>query len=249
MTSLKALPRIDHATFPIVLPISGKKLRFRPYLKKDDRILMQALEEGDPDQMYEATKQIIHNCITEGEVDVDKLPVLDVQYFFFNLRKRSVGPQIRLLFTCINEVEGTQCGHVTGVPIDIDEILKLKLPEKNFNIIKLTDTIGLKLRLPTYEISKNLSKLSTETSIGLEELKVKLLVSLIEQVFTEDEVFENTDEKELTDFLGNLSSDQFSRLEKFLDNIPTFRHVENFNCSKCGNHEDIVVEGFESFFV
>lgn len=245
---MSLLPKIEHSTYPITLPVSLKKLRFRPYLKKDDRILLQALEEGDVDEMYEATKQVITNCVTEGIVDVDKLPVVDVQYLLFQLRKRSVGNQLRLSFTCNNTVETGICGHATPVGIDVDDIT-LDLPPKDFNVIQITDAVGVVMKYPTYSIAKKLTKLREEEKTSIDEVKIKLVAALIEKVYTDTEVFEDFTEDDILELIGSLDYGQFSKLDKFLDALPVFKKIQNFLCKKCGYTEEITIEGFESFFV
>jgi hypothetical protein len=244
-----SLPQIEHKTFAIELPISKKKFRFRPYLKKEDRILMQAMEEEDIDEIYEATKQVILNCITEGKTDVDSLPVIDVQYFFLQLRKRSVGPQIRLSFTCNNVIAGTPCNYSTPIGIEIDDIALTEIPDKNFNIIALTDKIGVVMRYPTYAIDKKIAKFSTsEDKVSRAKLKNELIASLIEKVYDEKDVFESFNEEEIKDFMDNLNFEQAAKIDKFIETIPNFVKIHNFVCKKCGYAEDIKIEGFESFF-
>lgn len=239
-----ALPRIDCPIFEITLPLSNKNIRFRPFLVKEQKNLLMALEANDKQTIERNIKQILHNCtLTEG-IDIDKLPVIDVEYYFIQLRSKSVGEILENNYICNNEVEGKVCGNKMGVVIDLNTI-QIENYKPEDSIINITHNVSLKLKYPEFSIVEKLSE--SDNTI---ESAFKVIIESIEYIFDGEQYYyaNETDPKELMEFVESLNQEQFGKLEKFFDNLPKIRKNLEIKCRKCGYDHSITVEGLENFF-
>jgi T4 bacteriophage base plate protein len=239
-----ALPRIDTPIFYLKLPLSGKEIKFRPFLVKEQKNLLMALEADDKQTIERNIKQILHNCTLTEDVDIDNLPVVDVEYYFINLRAKSVGEIVENNYICNSESDGVKCGNKMKVVIDLNTVqIDNYTPEDS--LIKLTDNISIKLKYPEFSIVSRLS--DTDNSI---EAAFKVIVESIEYIFDGDQYYyaNETDSRELMEFVESLNQEQFSKLEKFFDNLPKIKKDVEIKCSKCGYDHSITVEGLENFF-
>lgn len=239
-----ALPKIDTPIYYIKLPLSKKDVKFRPFLVKEQKNLLMALEANDKETIERNIKHILQNCTLSSDVDIEKLPVIDVEYFFINLRAKSVGELVENTYICNNEVEGHKCGNKMKISIDLNTI-EVDNVDDNSSLIQLTDNISIKLKYPEFSIIEKLS--DKENSV---ETAFKVIVDSIEFIFDGDQyyyAYESTP-KELMEFIESLNQDQFSKLEAFFDNLPKIRKNVDIKCSKCGYDHSIVVEGLENFF-
>lgn len=239
-----ALPRIDTPIFQIKLPLSAKEIKFRPFLVKEQKNLLMALEADDKETIERNIKQILHNCTLTENIDIDRLPVVDVEYYFINLRSKSVGEVVENTYICNNETEGGACGNKMKVEIDLNTI-----SVENFNpddsIIQLTESISMKLKYPEFSVVERVSESSNSV-----ETAFKIIVDSIEYIFDGDQYYyaSETSPQELMDFVESLNQEQFSRLEQFFDKIPKIKKDVEIKCSKCGFDHSITVEGLENFF-
>lgn len=238
------LPKIDVVQYSLELPLSKKKIKFRPFLVKEEKILLMAMESDDDSSMLDAIKQVVNNCC-EGDFDVETIPTTDLDYIFLNLRARSVGEVVDLEYKCSNEVsEGHKCGNIVKFSVNLLEINAEGT--KPDNRIQLTDTIGVVMKYPSlkaYEVSEEIGN-------NVDKIMTVILNS-IDCVYDEDNVYPAKDstKEELQEFIESLNKEQFSKIEQFFENIPSVQTTLKFHCNKCGHKQDILVKGAQSFFV
>jgi len=239
-----ALPKLDVPTYEIELPLSKKKIKFRPFLVKEQRNLLMALEGGESSTIQQNVKDILYNCtLTEG-VDVDKLPIIDVEYYFINLRAKSVGEVIETKYKCNNEVDGRVCGNTMEKEINLQDIKVTQ--EKPVNPeIQLTPSIAIKLKYPEFGLVQDSLKYDNVT-----ETTFNMIASSIEYIYDGEQFFYASEAQpgELLEFVEGMNQEQFSKVEEFFNNLPKLRETIEIQCSKCGYNHRIGVEGLESFF-
>jgi len=241
------LPKIDVPLYEINLPLTNKKIKIRPFLVKEEKILLMAMESDDEDAIILAVKQIVNNCCIT-KIDVDELPILDLEYIFLQLRARSVGELIELQYKCNNDIkendEIKKCDNVIKLSFNALEV-EIDKVKKDFNKINLTKKLGVMMKYPSFNVLKKTEGLS-ET-----EMVAKMIANSIEYVFDEETIFYTKDvsEKDVFDFIDSLTREQFGKIQEFFDKIPKLKKNLNFKCSKCGYEEDILLEGIQSFFV
>jgi len=238
-----ALPKIDTPTYTLELPLSKKTVLYRPFLVKEQRNLMMALEADDKDTVERNVKQVLTNCTLSTDIDIDDLPVLDIEYYFINLRARSVGEIVENKYICTNTVDDKQCGNKMEIKLNLLEV-KVDMPDQP-DVIKLTDTMAIKLRYPKFSI---ISKLSEKQSAV--EVAFDIMVESIEYIFDGQQYYYAVDstKQELTEFIESLSQEQFSKLEAFFENLPKIKKHVDMKCSKCGFDHSMDIEGLENFF-
>jgi hypothetical protein len=239
-----ALPKIDTPVYDIELPLSKKQIRFRPFLVKEQKNLLMAMEADDRETIERNIRQVLTNCtMTEG-IDIDKLPVIDVEYYFLNLRARSVGEVVENEYICNNEVDGKECGgkmkgtlNLLDVKVDINPNIK--------DVIQLSSKISMKLKYPEFSLAKKLTTLNSAVDIVFE-----IITDSIEWIYDGEQYFyaHETPREELLEYVESLNNEQFSKIELFFNNLPTMRKTVPIKCPKCGYDHSIEMEGLESFF-
>lgn len=238
------LPEIATPFYDLVLPSNDKKIKYRPFLVKEEKILIIALESRDSKQITEAVKQVITNCVITKGFKVDNLPIFDIEYLFLNIRSKAIGEAIELIVTCGDD--GT-----TKVPttIYVDEI-KVQKPEGHTNKIELDNDFSVQMKYPSLEefIGNNfdVSKKSSETI----EKSVKLISQCIDMVYNEEDCWSASDctEQELIDWVEKLSPKDYKKIEQFFKTMPKLSHsieVQNPNTKVMNT---IVLEGLSDFF-
>lgn len=240
-----ALPKIQTPTYELKLPSSGKEILVRPFLVKEEKLLLLAAESGDEQEIIRTTKQVINNCLISGEVDIDKLPFFDIDYLYIALRAKSVGENLDLKFTCQTMLpDGTACDNLFEAKIDISnvELLKKADVEKDIN---LSPVLRIKMKYPTYALMKSLSM----DDIAIER-KIMVIVNCIDQIIEKDKVYTQKDftKNELKGFVEGMTQEQFKKVEYFVDNFPTFIINSKAKCSKCNTEHGIKFDDFTSFF-
>jgi len=238
-----ALPRIDTPTFEVNLPVSQKTIRFRPFLVKEQKVLLMAMEANDKQTVENNIRQILQNCIL-NDIDIEKLPLADVEFFFLQLRARSVGEVVDSKYKCQNEVNGKECGNIMKSSFNILE-LGVKFPENIESDIRLTDNIGIKLKYPTFALTKKLKDTNSTTQIAFE-----LLVDCVEYIYDSETLYyaNETPKEEIMTFLESLTKGQFEKIEKFIESMPKIEKKTQIKCEKCGFEHNLDIEGLESFF-
>ena len=236
------LPKIATPTYEMVLPSSNKKIRYRPFLVKEEKILIIAMESEDQKQITNALKTVINNCILTRGIKVDKLSTFDIEYLFLNIRGKSVGENVEVVITCPDDNE-------TQVPviIPLDEI-KIQRDPKHQKDIKLDDDLVMRMRYPSLnEFIKTNFDLSD--GVGVDE-SFDLVISCIDQIYNEEESWTSSDctKKEMTEFLEQLSSKQFKEIEMFFDTMPKLSHKIKVKNPKTKIENEVILEGLSSFF-
>ena len=236
------LPKIEAPTYSITLPVSKTKLTFRPFLVKEQKILLMAMESQDEETVETNVRQILQNCAV-SEIDIDLLPMVDVEFYFLNLRAKSIGELVETKYKCENTVDDKVCNNPLVVKfnaLDVD----ITIPENN-DVIPLTDTIGVKMKYPNFSVIEKMKKTDSLTDIAFE-----LIRECIEYVYDNDVFYysHETPKEELNSFLDSLTQEQFKKVEEFIDNLPSIQKTIDIKCSKCGFDHKIVLKDLNSFF-
>ena len=236
-----ALPKLNVPVYEAVLPSTEKVIKYRPFLVKEEKLLLTAQESGE-DAVLPAVKQIIKNCV-QGEVDVDNMPLFDIEYLFLRLRAKSVGEEVTLglkPWGCPQN-GGELCNLSTEVAINLEEVKVLK-DEKHTSKIMLDDKIGIMMKYP------DISQIGIEGSET--EMGMKVIKSCINMIFTEEETHERDSftDKELDVFFDSLNSKQFQKLKNFFDTMPVLKHTVKYKCKTCGEEKETTLQGLNSFF-
>jgi hypothetical protein len=243
-----ALPKVEFPIYTMSLLSNNKKIRFRPFLVKEQKILLMATESEDNKDIIDAVKQICKNCILD-DIDIESLPVFDLEYIFLNLRSRSVNEIVELQYRCNNKVNDGEsdekvCGSLERFKINLLEIVPIK-NEKHSSKIMFSDNLGLMMKYPTFEMIENLKGSSEE------EILFELLTKCIDYVFDKDGIYYAKDYKqeELIEFIDNLQQKDLEKIQNFFETSPKIKHNLIFKCRKCSYEENIVIEGLQNFFV
>lgn len=237
------LPKIATPIYELEIPSLKKKIRYRPFLVKEEKILIIALESEDSKQIANAVKNVISNCILSKGVKVEDLSTFDIEYLFLNIRGKSVGETVDVLITCPDD-ETTQ----VPMSINLDEIT-VEVDPKHSRDIKLDDTLTLRMRYPSMtEFIKN--NFDSGDGVSVDDT-FDLIVSCIDQIYSEEESWTASDstKKELLEFVEQLSSKQFKEVEKFFETMPKLSHTIKIKNPKTGVESEVVLEGLSAFFV
>ena len=240
-----ALPKLNVPVYEAILPSTEKVIKYRPFLVKEEKILLTAMEGTDQKSIIPAVKQIINNCVQE-EIDVEKLPTFDIEYLFLRLRAKSIGESVTIglkPWGCPNN-KGELCENSTQVEINLEEVKVIKNEEHNSKIM-LDDKIGIKMNYPDMDKLGNIIQGEETTVTGMNVIK-----DCIEMIFTDEETFERDsfNEKELDDFLDSLNTQQFIKIKEFFDTMPTLKHTVKYKCETCGEEKETTIQGLNSFF-
>jgi len=239
-----ALTKIDVPVYELDLPLSKKHIRFRPFLVKEQKNLLMAMETDDGETIERNIRQVLNNCTITDDVEIDKLPVVDVEYYFINLRARSVGELVENDYICTNEVDGAQCAGTMKGTLNLLDI-NVNIDPNRKDIIQLTDKISMKLKYPEFSLVERLKNKDSAIDVAF-----AVVVDSIEYIFDGEQYYHayESSKEELTQFVESLNQDQFSKLEEFFDNLPTLNKKMELKCGKCGFNHSIEIEGLESFF-
>jgi len=237
------LPKISTPTYELVVPSTGKKVKYRPFLVKEEKILIMALESEDSKQITTAITNVINDCILTRGIKVDKLATFDIEYLFLNVRAKSVGETVEVNVTCPDDGE-TQ----VQVEIDIDSI-KIQKDANHTNIIKLDDNLSVQMNYPslTQFVESNFDIASRHSGV---EQSLDVIMSCIKQVYTADEAWDASDysKKELKDFVEQMNSKQFKEVEEFFDTMPKLAHTIKVKNPETKVESEVTIEGLASFF-
>ena len=238
------LPKINTPTFELVLPSTAKKIKYRPFLVREEKILVMAMESDDMKQITSAIIDILNNCILTRGIKVEKLSTFDIEYLFLNVRSKSVGETVEVNVTCPDDGE-TQ----VQMEIDIDSI-KVQKDKNHTNIVKLDDNLSMKLKYPSMNefIENNFDASDTTRSEVSQSLD--MIISCIDMIYNEEESWSASDstKKELTEFVDQLNTKQFKQIESFFTTMPKLSHTVKVKNPKTGVESEVVLEGLGSFF-
>ena len=237
------LPKINTPTYDLTLPSTGKKIKYRPFLVREEKILIIAMESEDMTEITNAIVQILSDCILSKDVKVESLATFDIEYLFLNVRAKSVGETVDVNITCPDDGETE-----VEMSIDIDTI-KIQKTRGHKNIIKLDDELSMKLRYPSLEqfVENNF-----ETAEGTSEVgqSLSMITSCVDMIYNTEESWEASDysKKELDEFIEQLNTKQFKQIEKFFTTMPKLSHKIAVKNPNTGVESEVVLEGLASFF-
>jgi hypothetical protein len=242
------LPKIDVPIFELTLPSTGKQMRYRPFLVKEEKLFLMAAEANDIKTVVDAIRQVINNCCLD-EIDVEKLPIYDIEYIFLKLRARSISEIVNLKYRCFNEIaddtgEKKQCTGTVEFDIDLLSIEPTK-NETHTNKIEINEKLGVVMKYPSFDLLNDFA-----TDINNEKL-LELILSCIDYIYDEESIYHAKDstKEELVEFVDSLPAAAFTKIQDFFETMPKIKHTIHFECPKCTHKEDIVIEGVQSFFV
>lgn len=234
-----ALPKLnDTPKYQLTIPSTQKQVRFRPYLVKEEKVLLMAFESGDEKATLGAVLDTIESCV-EDRIQRNKLTTFDVEYMFTQIRAKSVGEKSKVGISC------EECNYSNDLEIDLEKV-HVNQPKDKINLIKLNEDISVEMRYPSYH---NLSDVNINLE-GSSEGAYKLVSKCIEAIRTSDERIMVDDEpvQDLEDFLESMTSGQFMKLAEFLKTMPRTTYDLNFTCIECGHVNDKKLEGMQNFF-
>lgn len=236
-----ALPINTTAQYSLTIPSSGAKVKYRPFLVKEEKALLIAQQSEDPVVMVDTLKGVVASCVT-GDFKVDDLATFDLEYIFTQIRGKSVGETVDLLFPCdVCEDEKAK----VKISFDITKIQVEKSPEHNKKIDLFGD-VGVVMRYPTIQTISKLENLQADTIDDIFDI----VAGCIDFIYQGDEVFYGKEQskEDLLEFLNNLTSEQFKKIQKFFETMPRLKQEVDYNCPVCGLHHHKVLEGLQSFF-
>ena len=236
------LPKIVTPTYELELPSTEETIKYRPFLVKEEKLLVIALESEDTKQITTAIKSVIKSCVLTKGIKVEQLPTFDIEFLFLNIRGKSVGEELEVNIICPDDGE-TQ----VPVTINLDDIQVQKSEDHN-NQIKLDDNLMMEMRYPSLEqFIKSNFDFSDDNQM---DQSFKLIGSCIDKIYTEEEVWAAADctKKEVKDFLDSMNSSQFKDIEKFFDTMPKLSHTIKVTNPVTEVESEVVIEGLASFF-
>jgi len=230
------LPKIVAPTYELEVPSTKEKITYRPFLVKEEKILLLAQEAGEEDDILNAIKEIINNCTYE-QLQVENLALFDLEYIFLNIRSKSVGEKIELKLLCEDDGET-----YANVEIDLDKV-KVNFPKNHTNTLQLTDSISLVMRYPEMS-SLNLTTVSNTETI------FHMIKNSIGQIIDGETIYERVDftDEDLDAFIESLSSEHFKNIQNFFETMPKLRHEVKFKNPNTKKQNKVILEGLNSFF-
>lgn len=242
------LPKLDIPIYELTLISSGKKIRFRPFLVKEQKLLLMVAQDDEKKDTINVVKQILKNCIID-DININDLPTFDLEYLFLNLRARSVNEVVVLKYKCNNLVkdeneEEKSCESLEKFEVRLLDIKPIK-SENHKNKIQLSEKMGIVMRYPTFEMIVKLDGKNEE------DILMELLVDCIDYVYDENNIYKTKDlsKEEIVEFIDSMQQKDLEKIQEFFETAPKLKHVINFGCKKCGYKEDIPVEGLQNFFI
>tara|TARA_S200000501_G_scaffold150838_1_gene142282 strand:+ start:33 stop:755 length:723 start_codon:yes stop_codon:yes gene_type:complete len=237
------LPKVNTPTYELVLPSSGRKIKYRPFLVREEKILIMALESEDVKQITSAVIEILNGCILTKGTKIEKMSTFDIEYLFLNVRSKSVGETIDVNIICPDD-------NKTSVEMNIDlDTIKIKKDRTHKDTIKIDDSLSMKMRYPSMDqfIESNF-----DSSTQGDDIKTTLdmIVSCIDTIYTEEESWSGADstKKELQEFIEQLNSKQFKLIENFFTTMPKLTHKVKVKNPNTGVESEVVLEGLAAFF-
>ena len=236
------LPKIATPTYELELPSTGQSIQYRPFLVKEEKVLVIALESEDNKQITTAIKAVLKNCVLTKGIKVDHLPTFDIEFLFLNIRGKSVGEELEVNIICPDDEE-------TQVPvvIDLDDI-KVQKDENHTNKIKLDASLMMEMKYPSLDqFIKSTFDFNEKNAM---DQSFDLIAGSIDKIYTEDEVWATADctKKEVKEFLESMNSSQFKKIESFFDTMPKLSHTIKVTNPKTKVESEVVLEGLASFF-
>ena len=237
-----ALPKLTSATFNATLPYTEMDIEFRPFLVKEEKALLIAMESEEQSQMISVMRDIINNCVITPGFDIAKIPFFEAEYLFLHLRAKSVGEISKLEYRHTDGINyaGEQCDHITEININLEEV-KIDGLENIKTDFDLTDSLKLKLKYP--------SMLDvTQLEEGDKVSEIRLLSKAIDYAFDDNEIYEADTDEEKVQFIESMNAKQLENISNFFVNMPRLKHTISYKCKGCGQEDTVVLEGLADFF-
>ncbi len=233
------LPTLKTPKYELTIPSSQVKVKFRPFLVKEEKILLMAAEGSDPSTMITALQEICGACIEQKNFDILSLPTFDLEYIFLQLRSKSVGEMVDASSRC------TKCDGVVPFEFDISEVSVI-FPEDHTDKIELSKEIGLNMRYPTWSMATDLSGVDTDSVDNI----FKILTWCIEKIYDKDTVYDRTDytDSEFEDFVMSLTQPDLTKIRSFFDTMPYIEKKLVTKCPKCEHEDTRILRRMEDFF-
>lgn len=234
--------KMDHPTYSIKLPSNDQEIKFRPFLEGERKVLLMALEGNDPNEIMTAIIEILKNCC-KSKIDIDKLTTIDVEYFFLNLRAKSVGETVKLNFRCDNTVDNKPCGNIMVVDIDITTVDVTKPTIKP--LVKLTPKLAIEMKYPNFKAMIDFANDPNRNRI------YDLVALSVDRIFDGETILYSKDYpmEDIVEFVLSLTIEQFGKLEEYVNDLPVISKSVKCMCKKCNYNHDIKLEGYQSFFL
>jgi hypothetical protein len=236
------LPELSVPTYIIEIPSTKEKIKIRCFLVKEEKILALALQDGEKQHVLNALKEVVTNC-SYGKLDVSKLTSFDFEYIFLQLRSKSKTNIVELSFTCKNEIEGKPCNHVNKFNLDIDKAKVSDIPSTKIQLRKDKD-IGIVLKFPNLDAMMEIEEAIQKNDVNY---MYKNLYKFIDCAYEGQKVFTDFTPEQFEEWLGQLNSSEFAKIEKFFSNLPKLTQTFDIQCGKCGYKEGVTLEGLQSF--
>ena len=237
------LPKVNTPTYELVLPSNNKKIKYRPFLVREEKILIMALESEDMKQITNSVVEILNACILTKGIRINTLSTFDIEYLFLNVRAKSVGESVEVNVTCPDDNKTS-----VQVAIDLDSI-KVKKNKKHSNIIKLDDVLSLKMKYPSMDqfIENNFEANEESSDI---KTTLSMITSCIDMIYNDEESWSGSEstKKELEEFIEQLNSKQFKLIEDFFTTMPKLTHTVKVKNPQTEIESDVVLEGLAAFF-
>lgn len=231
------LPKIDQPLFDMTIPSTGKKITFRPFLVKEEKILLIAQQSGNDTDIIRAIKQILNNCIEE-DLDIDSLAIFDLEYMFLKLRSKSVNNIVKLSY------RDNEDNEVYNFEVDLDTI-EVSMPEKINSKINITADVGMTMKYPSASITERMKEFDNEV-----DLMTFFIVNCIDTIYDEENVYvaEDFSEEDISEFLDGLDVKTFEKIREFFESIPRMHHKIEYT-NKAGNERSIELTSLKDFFM
>lgn len=237
-----ALPQLNLIKYDMTIPSTGQEIKYRPFVVREEKVLLTAIESDDAQQISNAMRDIVEVC-TFKEVDVKALAMFDLELIFLKLRAASVGENAEVALTCSNE----ECKHQNPVKINLAGV-ELKGDPKASAVVQITDTVGVSLKYPTVlKVEDTLKASKPEAGI---DIAIAMIAASIESIHDADSVYPASEStaQELVDFIESLNKEQFTKVQEFFDNFPKLKEDVEFTCEKCKTVNNVTLEGLNDFF-
>ena len=235
-----ALPKLNVPQYTVELPSTGEKISMRPFLVREEKVLMIALESNDMEQISKAVRNIIESCYDLP--DMDKLTVFDIEYLFLQLRAKSVGENMNIQIKCQDE----KCDGLTPLSINVDDVEIINKNQERTILLDKDLGVGLEMKYPSMELigSLDIEKLNSIEGV------MDLIVNCVDSIFDEENVHDASaqSKEELQEFIESLSSEQFKKVQNFLQEVPAVYYKTDYTCDKCNKKHEVELKGLNSFF-
>lgn len=237
-----ALPKLDSPTYELTVPSTGERIPYRPYLVKEEKILMMAMESNDTKQMMKAVKDVIRSCtfVDGSVVNVDTLAMFDIEYIFMQLRSKSVGETTTIKVKC------SECEANNEIDVDLQKV-RVDVPEQSKKTIPLTDTVGVTLKYPSVDVMLSVEGDKNKSDV---DRVFDIITSCIDSIYSGDQIFDSAEQsnEELKEFVESLNTKQFNEIRDFIESLPAAAIDVDFKCVSCSKDNSFEVKGLGNFF-